>query len=123
MELRLNRKFLGDSYTIGDLFINNVFYCNTIEDKVRDLNKDGDLLDIGESKIYGETAIPYGKYKIIVTMSPKFSRELPRLLDVPHFEGILIHRGNYGDYTKVLKTIPIDKKFPLIPTNTKLQVL
>ncbi len=94
MELKLNRKFLGATYTIGDLFIDGEYYCNTIEDKVRDLNKDGDLLDEGESKVYGETAIPYGTYKIIVNLSPKFNRELPRLLDVPHFEGILIHRGN-----------------------------
>ena len=94
MELRLNRKYLGNDYTIGDLFINEVFYCNTLEDKVRDFNKDGDLNDIGESKVYGETAIPYGTYKIILNKSPKFKRDLPRLLDVPHFEGILIHRGN-----------------------------
>ena len=42
----------------------------------------------------GESAIPYGTYKVTVDKSPKFKRELPRLHDVPHFDGILIHRGN-----------------------------
>ena len=61
---------------------------------MRDINKDGDLNDSGESKVYAQTAIPYGKYKITLNKSPRFKRDLPRLLDVPHFEGILIHRGN-----------------------------
>ncbi len=90
MELQLNRRYLGEEYTIGDLYIDGVFFCNTLEDKVRDLNKDG-ILD--EPKVYAETAIPYGEYNIIVNYSPKFRRALPRLLDVPYFEGILIHRG------------------------------
>ena len=59
----------------------------------RDVNKNGKF-DNGEAKVYGETCIPFGTYKIVVNMSPKFKRELPRLLDVPSFEGILIHRGN-----------------------------
>ena len=42
----------------------------------------------------GETAIPEGVYKVIVNRSPKFGRDLPRLLDVPQFEGVLMHRGN-----------------------------
>lgn len=86
MKIRLERKFLGD-YTIGKLYINGVYFCDTLEDKVRNLSK--------EAKINGETAIPYGTYQIIVNKSPKFKRELPRLLNVPHFDGILIHRGNY----------------------------
>jgi hypothetical protein len=94
MKLTLNRRFFGATYIIGTLSIDGVRYCDTLEDKNRDLNHDGDLNDPGEGKVAGETAIPFGTYKVVVTMSPKFKRELPRLLDVPHFDGILIHRGN-----------------------------
>ena len=87
----LDRKYIKSEYTIGDLFLDGDFICNIIEDKVRDYNKDGDLDDGGEEKIYGETAIPYGRYKIDLTYSPKFRRMLPILLRVPHFTGIRIH--------------------------------
>ena len=61
------------------------------------MNKDGDLLDEYERKIYGETAIPFGKYEIELSISPKFKRLLPLLLDVKHFTGIRIHRGNTAE--------------------------
>lgn len=93
MKLRLERKYFKETYTIGNLYINGSFFSNTLEDKNRDVNKNGKF-DNGETKVYGETCIPFGTYKIILTMSPKFKRELPRLLNVPSFEGVLIHRGN-----------------------------
>ena len=93
MELLLERKWLKDKYTIGNLYVNGVFFCNTLEDKIVDLNKNG-VFDCGELKISGHTAIPYGEYEIKLTYSPKFKRELPLLIDVPYFEGIRIHRGN-----------------------------
>lgn len=99
MELLLERKYLGDTYTIGHLYIDGQFFCNILEDKVRDLNKDGDLNDVGETKVYGETAIPYGRYKIIITYSQRFKRDLPLLVDVPHFSGIRIHPGNKSIHT------------------------
>lgn len=83
--LRLERECLEER-TLGKLYINNEFFCDTIEDKYRDLSK--------EKKVYGETCIPFGTYKVIINMSPKYGRLMPRLLDVPHFEGILIHSGN-----------------------------
>lgn len=92
-EITLLRRYLGDAYTVGTLSIEGVAICDTLEDVVRDHNKDGDLDDPGEGKVYGETAIPYGRYKVSVSMSPKFKRVLPRLVDVKGFEGILIHRG------------------------------
>ena len=95
MILKLIRKYLKDTYTIGKLYINGTYFCDTVEDKVRDYNKDGDLNDLGETKVYGETAIPYGTYEVEVTYSPKFKRDLPLIKNVPHFEGIRIHRGNY----------------------------
>ena len=90
MELRVERRFKGDAYTIGTLYVNGERFCDTLEDKVRDLPG-------GESKVPGETAIPEGRYKVIVNRSPKFGRELPRMLDVPQFEGVLIHRGNTAE--------------------------
>ena len=94
MKLLLRRRFKGNDYTIGSLFIDGVYLCDTIEDKVRDYNKDGDLLDEGETKIFGETAIPYGIYEVELSVSPKFKRLLPLVKNVKHFTGIRIHRGN-----------------------------
>lgn len=93
MKLTLIRKYKKKDYCIGDLYIGDKFYCNILEDTVRDINKNG-TFDCGEFKINGHTAIPYGKYEIQVTYSPKFKRKLPLLLNVKHYEGIRIHRGN-----------------------------
>lgn len=99
MKIQLKRIALRESYTIGKLFVDGKFFCHTLEDKVRDLNKDGDLNDEGEEKVYGETAIPYGTYRFIIGYSPRFRRDLPRLQNVKHFDGILIHPGNTADDT------------------------
>lgn len=107
MELTINRIAPKETYTIGKLYVDGKYFCDTVEDKVRDLNKDGDLLDAGECKISSKTAIPYGRYEITMKVkSPKFSQRaaynwcggyLPRLLNVKHFDGILIHAGNSAD--------------------------
>lgn len=86
MRLELKRIAKREDYTIGRLSVDGRYLCDTLEDRVRDLAR--------ERKIPGETAIPEGTYKVVVNISPKFKRMLPRLLNVPHFEGILIHRGN-----------------------------
>ncbi|MFH8142361.1 MAG: hypothetical protein K1V88_02920 [Muribaculaceae bacterium] len=86
MKLQLKRVALRDTYTIGKLYVDGQYWCDTLEDRVRDLSR--------EKKVPGETAIPAGTYDIVVNISPKFKRLLPRLLGVPHFKGILIHRGN-----------------------------
>lgn len=89
MELKVERKWPKATYTVGRLYVDGKMFCNTLEDRVRDLNT--------EEKVYGETAIPAGRYRVIFNWSPKFGRNLPRLLNVPHFEGILIHPGNTAD--------------------------
>jgi hypothetical protein len=94
VNLFLERLFCKPAYTIGTLALGDRHFSNTLEDPVRDLNKDGDLDDYGELKILGETAIPYGRYEVIVSFSPKFKRDLPLVLDVKHFIGIRMHRGN-----------------------------
>ena len=98
MKLLLKRKFKSETYTIGDLYIDEEFFCNTIEDKVRDLpatcpNTPRGISCSCKEKVYAETAIPVGTYKVTMDMSPKFGRILPRLHNVPHFIGILIHSG------------------------------
>jgi hypothetical protein len=92
--LFLKRAFLGEDYTIGHLFIGEEYFCDTLEDKVRDLNKDGDLDDPGEEKVPSFTAVPYGRYRVIIARSLKFKRNTPKLLDVNNFTDILIHTGN-----------------------------
>lgn len=106
MKLKLHRKYCKANYTIGNLYLiendKETWLCNTIEDKVRDLNKDGDLYDAGEGKIYAQTAIPYGTYKVTLTVSPKFKDRdwarpygglVPLVNEVKHFTGIRIHIG------------------------------
>lgn len=92
INLFTHRVYLKKTYTVGNLSIGERFFCNTLEDPVRDLNHDGDLTDYGEVKIPGETAIPFGRYPVIVSWSPKLKRELPLILDVKHFTGIRIHK-------------------------------
>jgi hypothetical protein len=74
----------GDRNIIGDLFVDGVFFCHTLEDEKR---ADG-------LKVYGETAIPSGTYNVILNRSNRFKRIMPLLLDVPKFKGIRIHGGN-----------------------------
>mgnify|MGYP001368933729 CR=1 FL=1 len=71
MELRLERLWPKETYTIGRLYINNEFFCNTLEDKIVDKNKNG-IFDNGEKKVYGESAIPYGTYNIIYWGYPNY---------------------------------------------------
>ena len=99
MKMLLKRRFLGDNYTIGTLFINGERFCDTLEDKNRDVNRNGKF-DGREKKVQGETCIPFGTYKVTLNLSPRFKRPLPRLLDVPNFEGVLIHRGNTAKDTE-----------------------
>lgn len=90
IEFKVTRKFKADTYTIGVLnySLNNgkdwLFICNTLEDTVRATGV----------KVYGETAIPSGKYKFIMTMSNRFKKIMPLLLNVTGFDGIRIHSGN-----------------------------
>lgn len=110
MKLLLERIFTCNSYTIGHLYdVTNgkEFICDTIEDTDRGLSEDMSVNEISKKKIYCETAIPTGEYKITMNVvSPKFSKKtyyknfcngcLPRLLNVKGFDGILIH-GNFMD--------------------------
>lgn len=93
MKITLKRIALKNTYTIGKLYIDGEYFCDTLEDTVRDLNKSGKF-DNGEKKIYGETAIPYGTYNVKWTYSNKFKKYMPLIENVPSFAGIRIHAGN-----------------------------
>ena len=93
MKLTLKRIALRQTYTIGRLYVDGNYFCDTLEDTVRDLNKNGKF-DNGEKKVYAKTAIPYGTYEIKWTYSPRFKKYTPQLMNVPSFEGIRIHSGN-----------------------------
>jgi hypothetical protein len=95
MILRLKRDTLADACTLGRLYQalpdgSDEYLCETLEDKVREI----DGKPVHEWKVYGQTAIPRGAYKVIIDHSPRFGRDLPRLLQVPGFDGVRIHPGN-----------------------------
>lgn len=92
MQLLLTRYYNSFKYCLGYLDIDGMRYCHTMEDTVR-LDDPATPQNEG-AKVQDKTAIPAGTYKVIVNMSPRFKKLFPRLLDVPGFDGILIHGGN-----------------------------
>ena len=103
LKITVKRKILNECDTIGDLYVSYPedpetleFVCNTLEDKVRNKkwNKKEDFVNV-----YGETAIPYGTYRVVITYSNAFQKKLPEILNVPLYEGIRIHAGNTKDST------------------------
>ena len=103
MNLYIYRRAKELTYTIGYLYDGVRRLCATLEDPVRelvDLNNDGDFNDEGEGKIYGQTAIPAGKYELKMLHSPTFKRLMPYLQDVPGFSYVMIHPGNTAEHTR-----------------------
>lgn len=94
MIITVRRIAMKDTYTIGKLYIDGVYFCDTIEDKDRNLDDSMEENEIRKKKVYGLTAIPLGTYKVEITYSPKFKKNLPLLIGVKGFEGIRIHSGN-----------------------------
>lgn len=94
MELKVIRKEFTSKTTIGELYINGVFFCYTLEDVDRGLTQDMSKKDIEAKKVYGKTAIPYGRYEIIMSWSNKFKCVMPLVNGVVGYTGIRIHKGN-----------------------------
>lgn len=105
MKILVKRIAKKPTYTIGKLYVNGKYVCDTLEDKDRNLNQNMSLSEIKKLKVYGQTAIPTGTYKVNMNIvSPSFSKKefykqfcggkLPRLMNVPGFDGILIHVGD-----------------------------
>lgn len=100
MKLELNRTTRTSKSTIGELLINNEFFCYVLEDFDRGLDSKMSLSEITQKKVYAETAIPKGTYKVVITFSPRFKQYMPLLLNVKGFQGIRIHSGNTADHSE-----------------------
>lgn len=94
MELILKRDTFTEISTIGSLSIDGKFECYILEDKDRGLIDTMSIAEIVGTKIYGKTAIPYGRYEVDWTMSARFKIMMPILKNVKGYEGIRIHKGN-----------------------------
>lgn len=102
MKITIKRTITRNNYTLGKLYIDGVYFCDTLEDRDRGLTQNMSVEQIKSIKVPGETAIPKGTYKVTLdVVSPKFSKypfymqtcggKLPRLIDVKGYEGVLIH--------------------------------
>lgn len=104
MEIKVKRKWKKEAYTIGKMYIDGEYVCDTLEDKDRGLTSNMSVAQICGVKVHGETAIPTGRYLVdMKTVSPRFGGRaqylfckgrLPRLCNTPGYQGVLIHCGN-----------------------------
>lgn len=110
MEITLHRKYKLKDYTIGKLYVDGAYVCDVLEDTDRGLYQGMGEAWLREKKVPGQTAIPFGRYRVTLKVkSPKYSLRkayekidgyLPRLLEVPGYQGVLIHIGNYPQDTE-----------------------
>lgn len=122
-ELTIEREILNNESTIGSLFINEDFFCYTLEDTDRGLDSSMSVEQILKIKKPGKTAIPIGSYDVKILMSPRFKKLFPKVLNVKGFDGILFHAGNAAsdtdgcilvgtlyEHNKILESRPIFKE-------------
>ena len=134
MELELKRIARRDTYTIGRLYIDGKYFCDTIEDKDRGLRQDLPVSVNQARKVRGQTAIPTGRYRVTLGVkSPKYSKKkqyaacngyVPKLINVPAFDGILIHIGNTAADSEGCILVGRNKKVGMVleSTNTFWQL-
>lgn len=100
MIIKIDRKYKKDTYTIGKVYINDDYYCDSLEDKDRGLKQSDSIDYIKSKKVYGQTAIPSGTYKVTVTYSNKFANKIwgkkyggkvPLILNIKGFDGVRFH--------------------------------
>lgn len=132
MDIRVTRRWRGLKSTLSNVVADDQAHHFFLEDRDRGLSQKMPLSEILEKKVKAATAIPEGRYQVIVTYSNRFKRLLPILLNVPGYEGIRIHPGNShlntegcllpgmsylsedGDYRVVSSVIAFDKIFAKI---------
>jgi hypothetical protein len=121
MILTLIRQEFTDVSTTGSLYINDVFFCYTLEDKDRGLDQSQSLLTINAKKLFGITAIPYGTYKVRLSMSNRFKRLLPEILNVKGYTGVRIHRGNTAEHSHGCPLVGFKKGVNSVFESTKAE--
>ena len=121
MKIKVERRWPKPTYTIGRLYVDGIYYFNTLEDKDRGLKQTDSLDYIKARKVAGETAVPKGTYGVAMNVtSPKYAAvswywnfcqgKMPRLLAVPGFDGILIHPGTDALSTRGCILVGLNKK-------------
>ena len=142
MKIKVVRVFRKPTYTIGKLYIDDKFFCDTLEDVDRGINQNMDLKAIEAIKVKHSTAIPTGTYTVNMSkVSPRFSNRswsikykgiVPWIENVPGCDGVLIHPGNTEEDTsgcllvgeniligRVINSVPTWEKLMQILTNSK----
>lgn len=120
MEIEVIRNTFTDKSTIGEILIDGVHECFSLEDRDRGLSDNWPIEQINKFKVFGLTCIPYGRYKVIVTKSERFSNMaghdvyLPFLLNVKGFDGVRIHSGNRPEDTEGCILVGTDKGIDVI---------
>ena len=122
MKITVERTFRGPKYTIGHLYIDGKYFCDTLEDPDRGLTQEMSLQEIKKIKVKGDTCIPYGKYEVSMNIvSFKYSNiarfpyaaiargKMPRVMNVKGFDGILIHAGNTQKDTEGCLLVGLNK--------------
>lgn len=134
MEVKVRRIAKKETYTIGKMYVDGEYVCDTLEDKDRGLTSNMSVAQICGVKIKGETAIPTGRYLVdMKTVSPRFGGRtqyqfcrgrLPRLCNTPGYQGVLIHCGNTAKDTEgcilvgqvLNSTATFRKLYPILKT-------
>lgn len=99
MEVDVIRRWLTTKSTIGELRIDGAFVCYTLED----------YFPTPYLKVPGKTCIPLGRYPLIIGWSNRYQRDMPRICDVPDYQGILMHWGNYPKDTLGCVLVGMDR--------------
>jgi hypothetical protein len=107
VELHLYRKTSNDKRTLGELTVNGAMECFTLEDAIR------------EKKVYAQTCIAPGRYRVILSYSNRFKQLMPEVLNVPEFTGIRIHSGNTEHDTEGCILVG-EKQSPTAVLNSRL---
>lgn len=128
MRITIDRKYLGAAYTIGHLYIDGKFFCDTLEPPSRGLSQQLPEAENIRLKIPGHTAIPLGEYHVAMDIQSSrfkykewarpYNGRLPRLLSVPAFEGVLIHPGNTAEHTEGCILVGENKKKGMVINST-----
>lgn len=96
----IKRLVFSEKSTISELWVNGIFFCHILEDKDRGLHQWMIEAEIAAIKVPRQTAIPRGFYHCKMTLSPRFGKMMPEVLDVKCFSGVRMHAGNDADNTE-----------------------